>query len=137
MVDIYRVAKRQGIYPPLFTDQMDKKNATSLMATISSETTRHFSLRSQNSEYPRIFQVTETNQNARKLLSTDLIKLILIQIIVCILDSLLDIYSPTPPLKLFVLQTLLDIYKHFDSSLLFCSFSNRSQKQSQTAYFFT
>ena len=37
------------------------------------ETTRHFSLRSQNSEYPRIFQVTETNQNARKLLSTDLV----------------------------------------------------------------
>ena len=40
------------------------------MATIS---TRHFSLRSQNSEYPRIFQVTEANQNARKLLSTDLV----------------------------------------------------------------
>ena len=34
------------------------------------ETTRHFSLRSQNSEYPRIFQVTGANQNARKLLST-------------------------------------------------------------------
>ena len=37
------------------------------------ETTRHFSLRSQNSEYPRIFQVTGANQNARKLLSTDLV----------------------------------------------------------------
>ena len=35
--------------------------------------TRHFSLRSQNSEYPRIFQVTGANQNARKLLSTDLV----------------------------------------------------------------
>ena len=35
------------------------------------ETTRHFSLRSQNSEYPRIFRVTGANQNARKLLSTD------------------------------------------------------------------
>ena len=34
---------------------------------------RHFSLRSQNSEYPRIFRVTGTNQNARKLLSTDLV----------------------------------------------------------------
>ena len=37
------------------------------------ETTRHFFLRSQNSEYPRIFQVTGANQNARKLLSTDLV----------------------------------------------------------------
>ena len=33
----------------------------------------NFSLRSQNSEYPRISQVTEPNQNARKLLSTDLL----------------------------------------------------------------
>ena len=33
----------------------------------------HFSLGSQNSEYPRIFQVTGANQNARKLLSTDLV----------------------------------------------------------------
>ena len=30
------------------------------------ETTRHFSLRSQNSEYPMIVQVTGANQNARK-----------------------------------------------------------------------
>ena len=37
------------------------------------ETTRHFSPRSQNSEYPRIFRVTGANQNARKLLSTDLV----------------------------------------------------------------
>ena len=37
------------------------------------ETTRHFSLRSQNSEYPRMFQVTGANQNALKLLSTDLV----------------------------------------------------------------
>ena len=37
------------------------------------ETTRHFSLRSQNSEHPRIFQVTGANQNARTLLSTDLV----------------------------------------------------------------
>ena len=28
---------------------------------------------SQNSEYPRIFQVTGANQKARKLLSTDLV----------------------------------------------------------------
>ena len=32
-----------------------------------------FSLRSQNSEYPRIFLVTGANQNVRKLLSTDLV----------------------------------------------------------------
>ena len=36
------------------------------------EATRHFSLRLQNGEYPRIFRVTGANQNARKLLSTDL-----------------------------------------------------------------
>ena len=34
---------------------------------------RHFSLRSQNSEYPRIFQVTGANQNVQKLPSTDLV----------------------------------------------------------------
>ena len=34
---------------------------------------RRFSLRSQNSEYPRIFQVTGANQNVQKLLSTDLV----------------------------------------------------------------
>ena len=34
---------------------------------------RYFSCRSQNSEYPRIFRVTGANQNARKLLSTDLV----------------------------------------------------------------
>jgi len=46
------------------------------MATISSSETftkRNFSLRSQNSEYPTIFQVTGANQNAQKLLSTDLV----------------------------------------------------------------
>ena len=35
--------------------------------------TRHFSLHSQNSEYPRIFRVTGANQNARKKLSADLV----------------------------------------------------------------
>ena len=34
---------------------------------------RRLSLRSQNSEYPRIYQVTGANQNARKLLSSDLV----------------------------------------------------------------
>ena len=36
----------------------------------------HFSLRSQNSEYPRIFRVTGANQNAQKLLSTDLVNIV-------------------------------------------------------------
>ena len=35
--------------------------------------TRHSSLHLQNSEYPRIFRVTGANQNAQKLLSTDLV----------------------------------------------------------------
>ena len=35
-----------------------------------------FSLRSENSEYPRILQVTGANQNARKLLSTNLVNTI-------------------------------------------------------------
>ena len=49
------------------------------MATISSSETFakrraiFLSVGSQNSEYPRIFQVTRANQNARKLLSTDLV----------------------------------------------------------------
>ena len=34
---------------------------------------RHFSLSLQNSEYQRIFQVMGANQNAQKLLSTDLV----------------------------------------------------------------
>ena len=49
MVDIYREARRRGIYPPLFTDPEGDscfsiyqirwiKKAASLMATISSET---------------------------------------------------------------------------------------------------
>ena len=55
---------------------MDKKNAPALMATISSSETlakRRAIFLSVNSEYPRMFRVTEANQNARKLLSTDLV----------------------------------------------------------------
>ena len=37
------------------------------------KTTHHFSLRSQNSEYPRIFRVIGANQKVQKLLSTDLV----------------------------------------------------------------
>ena len=84
MVDIYRDAKRRGIYPHLFTDpegdscfnlpnRMDKKTLLQFLLLKLRETTRHFSLGSQNSEYPRIFRVTGANQNARKLLSTDLV----------------------------------------------------------------
>ena len=85
MVNIYRDAKRRGIYPPLFTDPegdscfsiyqirwIKKKSFFNFFFWSFHETKRHFSLRSQNSEYPRIFQATGANQNARKLLSTDL-----------------------------------------------------------------
>ena len=76
------------IYPRLFTDtegnscfsinqiRWIKKNAVLISSSeIFRETTRNFSLRSQNSEYPRIFRVTGANQNARKLLSTDLVNI--------------------------------------------------------------
>ena len=55
---------------------MDKKNAvliSSSEAFAKQHAICHFSLSSQNSEYPRIFRVTGANQNARKLLSTDLV----------------------------------------------------------------
>ena len=73
------------IYPPLFTDpegdscfsiyqiRWIKKALLQFFFRNFRETTRHFSLRSQNSEYPRIFQVMGANQNVQKLLSTDLV----------------------------------------------------------------
>ena len=89
VVDIYRDAQRRGIYSPLFTDperdscfsiyqiRWIKKccfiNGHNFFFWNFRETTRHFSLCSQNNEYPRIFQVTGANQNARKLLFTDLV----------------------------------------------------------------
>ena len=70
MVDIYLDAPRLGIYPPLFTDpegdscfsiyeiRWIKKcrfiNGHNFFFWNFRETTRHFSLRSQNSEYPRL-----------------------------------------------------------------------------------
>ena len=88
-MDISRDAKRRGIYPQLFTDpegdscfsiyeiRRIKKcrfiNGYNFFFWNFRETMRHFSLRSQNREYPRIFQVTGANQNMRKLLSTDLV----------------------------------------------------------------
>ena len=85
MVDIYLDTKRQGVYPPLFTDPEGdscfsiyliiwiKKRFFNFFFENFRETTHHFSLGSQNSEYPRIFRVTGANQNARKLLSSDLV----------------------------------------------------------------
>ena len=85
VVDIYRDAKRRGIYPPLFTDpegdscfsiyqiRWIKKCCFNFFFWNFRETTPHFSLRSRNSEYPRIFRVKGANQSARKLLSTDLV----------------------------------------------------------------
>ena len=83
-MDIYQDAKCRGIYPPLFSDPEGdscfsiyqiswiKKNAVLIFLNFR-EKKRHFSLRSQNSEHPWIFRVTGANQNARKLLSTDLV----------------------------------------------------------------
>ena len=85
VVDIYRDAKRRVIYPTLFTDpegdscfsiyqiRWIKKRLFNFFFWNFRETTRNFSVRSQNSEYPRIFRITGANQNARKLLSTDLV----------------------------------------------------------------
>ena len=83
VVDIHRDAKRRGIYPPLFTDPNScfiiywirwiKKRFFNFFSWTFRETKRHFSPRSQNKEYPTIFKVTGANQNARKLLSTDLV----------------------------------------------------------------
>ena len=52
---------------------MDKKRFFNFFFWNFRETSCHFPLRSQNSEYPWIFRVTGANHNARKLLSTDLI----------------------------------------------------------------
>ena len=82
-MDIY--AKRRGIYPPLFSDREGdscfsiyqirwiKKTLLQFLLLKLSRNDEPFFLRSQNSEYPRILQVTGANQNARKLLSNDLV----------------------------------------------------------------
>ena len=82
---IYRDAKRLGVYLTLFTDaegdscfsiyqiRWIKKCCFNFFFWNFRETTRHFSLRSRNSEYPRIFRVTGANPSARKLLSNDLV----------------------------------------------------------------
>ena len=85
VVDIHRDVKRRGIYPLLFTDpegdscfsifqiRWIKKHFFNFFFWNFRKTKRYFSHRWQNSEYPRIFRVTGANQNARKLLSTDLV----------------------------------------------------------------
>ena len=85
MVDIYRDVKRQCMYLPLFTDpegdscfsiyqiRWIKKFLQFLLLKLSRNDATFFSPRLQNSEYPWIFQVTGANQNAQKLLSTDLV----------------------------------------------------------------
>ena len=85
MVDIYRDAKRRGIYPPLFTDpegdscfniyqiRWIKKPLLQFLLLKLSRNDAPFFSPFANSEYPRIFRVTGANQNARKLLSTDLV----------------------------------------------------------------
>ena len=81
VVGKYRDAKRRRIYPPLFTDPEGDSCFSIYQIRWIKE--RFFNLffwnfrkttRSQNSEYPRIFQVMGANQNVRKLLSTDLVK---------------------------------------------------------------
>ena len=86
MVDIYRDAKRRGIYQPLFTDPegdscfsiyqirwIKKTLLQFVLLKLSRNDAPFFSPFAKHSEYPRIFQVTGANQNARKLLSTDLV----------------------------------------------------------------
>ena len=61
-----------GIVVLVFTESWIKKCFFNFFWNFC-ETTCHFSLRSQNNEYPGIFRVMGANQNARKLLSTDLV----------------------------------------------------------------
>ena len=76
MEDIYRDAKRRGVYPPLLADPEGDSCFSIYQIRWIKKRFFNFSLRSQNSEYPRIFRVTAANQNARKLLSTDLLNTI-------------------------------------------------------------
>ena len=81
VVDIYRDAKRRDIYPPLFTDpEGDSCFSIYQIRWIKKcffnfffWNFHQFSLRLQDSENPRIFQVMGVHQNVRKLLSTDLV----------------------------------------------------------------
>ena len=82
---MYTETKLRGIYLPLFTEpegdscfsiyqiRWIKKRFFNFFFGNFRETTHHFTLCSQNRVYPRIFRVTGANQNAQKLLSTDLV----------------------------------------------------------------
>ena len=84
-MDIYRDAKRRGIYPPLFTDPEGdscfsiyqirwKKYASSISSseTFAKQRAIFLSVR-KTVNIQEKFRVTGANQNARKLLSTDLV----------------------------------------------------------------
>ena len=74
VVDIYRDAKGRGIYPPLFTDPEGdscfsiyqiiwiKKTLLQFLLLKLSRNDAPFFSPSQNSEFPRIFQVMGANQ---------------------------------------------------------------------------
>ena len=77
------------IYPPLFNDPEGDscfsiyqirwiKKCFNFIFWNFREMTRHFLSVHKTVNFPRIFQVTGTNQNARKLLSSDLVILMLI-----------------------------------------------------------
>ena len=57
----------------VFTKSDGQKNASSISSSETFAIRRAIFLSVRKSEYPRIFQVTGANQNARKLLSTDLV----------------------------------------------------------------
>ena len=57
----------------IYRDAEVYKKASLISSSETFAKRRAINLRSQNSEYPRIFRVTGANQNARKLLSTDLV----------------------------------------------------------------
>ena len=72
---IYRDAKRRGIYPPLFTDpERDScifNNQTTSPSFLRADSQRGAAI--FLSVRKTIYQVAGANQNARKLLSTDLV----------------------------------------------------------------
>ena len=86
MVDIYPDARRRGTYPPLFTDpegdsrfsiyqiRWIKKTLVSIFSSETFAKRRAIVLSVRKTvNIRRIFRVTGANQNARKLLSTDLV----------------------------------------------------------------
>ena len=85
MVDIYRDAKRRGIYPPLFTDPEGDscfsinqigwiKNASSISSSETFAKRRSIFLSVRKTVNIQGYsELRRANQNPRKLLSTDLV----------------------------------------------------------------